>query len=489
MPKLSKRQILGLISLVIALYALPAAIYLVYQRQIIEKKAAPSGGIPYGPIMFGMNPGNDYTSGNLAAFSGTKLSLYHAGGSGEAQLSATRNNGLKAIVSFGEINPCRYWNSDTFTFDYDLFMADANQHISLVAQYYPDAIAGISLLNEPHWINNRTSSCYSGIPPKYLYNLVKKVREALAAQGVTDPNLLIGVNSHPSYIDNSIGFPSYVEPPEGGQLTEAEKKDGTINLLWIYKHNLSENVSGEQAIAAKMGARIIYNANASKAGDQLDKVGIWHCQQDDAAFVTWWSWAVQNQTVPISSLVPVRQTCDGNVTTPTPSPAPTVTPTASPIPTPTPTPTPKPSPIPPSPTPTPPPSPFPIPSPSIKPIESPSPIPSPPPSPTPTPTPAPSHVSYIDINMSKFSIWKWWRVTVEVKVIEWITPINKAALEGHWSGAYTGTVSGRTNKNGKVRFRTGWMRAGSRVWFTVDRLDKDGQEYILTGELSDSVYR
>jgi len=341
LPKIQEKlqSFWGFLTLSILVMGLAVSVILVTERQEIRKKAAPAGGIPYGPIMFGMNPASDYNSETLAAFSGTKLSLYHAGGSGEAQLSATRNNGLKAVVSFGELNPCRYWNGNTFTFDYNLFMADANQHISLVAQYYPDAIAGVSLLNEPHWINHPTSTCYSGVPPKYLYNLVKKVREALAAQGVTDPNFLIGVNSHPSYIDNSIGFPKYVEPPGGGQLTEAEKKDGTINLLYIYKHNLSENVSGEQAIAAKMGTRIIYNANASKAGNQLPEVGIWHCQQDDAAFVTWWSWAVQNQAVSLSELTRVREACEGNIV-PTPTPPPPVTPTPTPTPSATPTPTP-----------------------------------------------------------------------------------------------------------------------------------------------------
>lgn len=163
-------------------------------------------------------------------------------------------------------------------------------------------------------------------------------------------------------------------------------------------------------------------------------------------------------------------------------------------PTPTPTPSPSPSPLPspspsPSPSPLPSPIPSPIPSPSIKPIQSPSPSPSPSPTPTPTPTPTPSHVCYVEINMSKLSFWKWWRVRVEVRVVEWVTPINRAIVEGHWNGAKTGSVSSRTDKYGRARFTTGWMRAGDVVWFTVDRLTKDGQEYILTGELSDSIYR
>jgi len=139
------------------------------------------------------------------------------------------------------------------------------------------------------------------------------VREALAGEGAADPDFPIGPNSPPEYIDNSIGFPLYRDPPEGGQLTDEEKGDGTINMLWIYYqgYNLDWAVA-QQEIAARYGWRIIYNTNASIAGSELDEIGIWHCQQEDALFVTWWSWAHQNQVVSVSELVRVRQACEGN---------------------------------------------------------------------------------------------------------------------------------------------------------------------------------
>jgi len=295
--------------------------------------AEPSSGIPYAPIWFGMSPGKDYNVETLSVFSGGFQSLYHAGPNADSVLRAAQEQRLKVKVAVGEINPCRYWNSSTYTFDYDLFMADSREHIAIAARYCPDTVVAVSLLNEPHWINHTTATCNSGVPPKYLYELVRRVREEFAKYGVTD--ILMGVNSHPGYLNNSIGFPKYVEPPGGGQLTEAQKGDGTINLLWIYYHS-SNDLSwarGQQEIARKYGWKIIYNANASKAGTQLAEVGKWHCQQEDAAFVTWWSWAVQNQQVPISSLHQVREACGQGAPMPTPvPPTPTPTPTATPKP-------------------------------------------------------------------------------------------------------------------------------------------------------------
>jgi len=273
-----------------------------------------SGCVPYGPIVFGMFPQADYNSETLEAFSGGSLSLFSTGNPREL-LNAAREKGLRMMVTIGDTDPCRYWNSSTFTFDYDLFMRDVSQDIPLVAEYL-DVVVGISLLNEPHWINHPTSSCNTGIPPKYLYNLVKRVRTAFAEAGVTDPHFLIGVNVHPQYVDNSMGFPSYVEPPGGGQLTQAEKTDGTMNLLWLQYNpvrdgpveNMDNWARRDKSLAQMMGAKLIYSANAVTTGAQLPAANSWMCRQGDAAFVTYWMWG--KQTVPLSSLVSVRQICE-----------------------------------------------------------------------------------------------------------------------------------------------------------------------------------
>jgi len=213
--------------------------------------------IPYGPIMFGHNPGQDYSGGNLSAFSGAFLALHY--GSAETLLQAAQAQGLRVKIGVGDMNPCRYWNSTTFTFNYDLFMADSRADIAVAAKYWPDTIVVVSLLNEPHWINHPTAICVSGIPPKYLYELHKRVRAEFAKHGVV--GIPIGPNSHPGYINSSIGFPKYVEPPGGGQLTEAQKGDGTIDVAWIYYHTSADLAwaRGQQEIARKYGWKIIYN--------------------------------------------------------------------------------------------------------------------------------------------------------------------------------------------------------------------------------------
>jgi len=327
--------------------------------------------------MFGHNPGKDYSTQNLSAFSGAFLALRY--GNAESLLQAAQERGLKVKIGVGDMNPCRYWNSSTFTFNYDLFMADSRADIATAAPYWADTIVVVSLLNEPHWINHPTATCSSGVPPKYIYELTRRVRDEFAKHGAV--GIPIGPNSHPGYINSSIGFPKYVEPPGGGQLTEAQKGDGTIDVAWIYYHTPADLAwaRGQQAIAKKYGWKIIYNTNASKAGTQLVETGKWHCQQEDAVFVTWWSWAVQNQQVPISALSEVREVCDKGMVPATPTPIPpsptleppTPTPTAvpptptvvPPTPTPIPTVTPRPTPVPPTPTPIPP-TPTPTPPPS-----------------------------------------------------------------------------------------------------------------------------
>jgi len=98
--------------------------------------------------------------------------------------------------------------------------------------------------------------------------------------------------------------------------------------------------------------------------------------------------------------------------------------------------------------------------------------------------------AYVRIDMSKRSIWKWWRATATVTITENAAggpPIAGATVEANWSGAYERNVSGTTNKDGKVSFRTGWITNSGNVCFTVDRVVKDGQEYDLDGNAADCI--
>ncbi len=65
--------------------------------------------------------------------------------------------------------------------------------------------------------------------------------------------------------------------------------------------------------------------------------------------------------------------------------------------------------------------------------------------------------------------------------------IAGAMVYGNWSGAYSGTVSGTADSGGKVSFRTSFIRGSGIVTFTVTKIVKNGQEYILSGETSESI--
>ncbi|MBO3802883.1 MAG: S8 family serine peptidase [Candidatus Brockarchaeota archaeon] len=102
-----------------------------------------------------------------------------------------------------------------------------------------------------------------------------------------------------------------------------------------------------------------------------------------------------------------------------------------------------------------------------------------------------TQAAYVGIDMSKRSLLKlMWRVTATVTVTsDGRNPIKGAAVEGHWSGDYQGTVSGTTSSSGKVSFRTQWILIGGqgRVTFTIDKVVKDGQEYTLVGERTETI--
>lgn len=98
--------------------------------------------------------------------------------------------------------------------------------------------------------------------------------------------------------------------------------------------------------------------------------------------------------------------------------------------------------------------------------------------------------AWANVELTKQANWRWWRVsaTITVKENDAGGPaVDAVTVEGTWSGAYSGSVSGTTDTNGTVSFRTGFIRNSGEVAFTVNRIVKDGQEYILAGETSDSI--
>ncbi len=66
-------------------------------------------------------------------------------------------------------------------------------------------------------------------------------------------------------------------------------------------------------------------------------------------------------------------------------------------------------------------------------------------------------------------------------------PIAGVSIEGTWSGAYSGSVSGITNANGGISFSTDWVARGSTVTFTINKVIIGSKEYDFTGTKSASI--
>lgn len=487
--RLSRRQLIGLFTLVIVIYALPVAIYLVQQRQLIEKKAAPAGLEGYG-VEYASS--SDFPTFKDWGVDLVLFSFHNVPSSNWANVydQAIANN-IKLIA--------QYWNG----------WGDGGgswQLLDFISQNeaYKSQTFAIFGLHEP--CNPAGGRTYSHSERVSLYNQIRS-RHPWVKIYSEDENQCGDFGPNEADYDH---VTLYNFAYAGGQ---AVWNDGWGRVIYDYEQaeqaardridhfdqkyrdlgTQTKSIALIQTFAYEPSFGTIWNrmpttnemrdwANLIIGSGKIAGI-MWYAWDNPAGY----SYVLHNDRYDPQGgdrwavVAEVGQGLPTVSPTPSPTPAPSPSPIPSPSPVPSPTikpiesPSPIPSPIPPSPIP--PPSPSPIPSPSLI------------PSPTPTPTPVPSKVCYVEINMSKLSFWKWWRVTAEVQVVEWVTPIDKATLEGHWSGAKIGTVSSRTNKYGKVRFRTGWMRTGDRVWFTVDRLTKDGQDYILTGELSDSASR
>jgi len=98
---------------------------------------------------------------------------------------------------------------------------------------------------------------------------------------------------------------------------------------------------------------------------------------------------------------------------------------------------------------------------------------------------------YVNIGMSKSRVFRtWYTVTAVVGVTKGNPsgqPIDGATIEGTWDGGYGGTVSGTTDGNGRVSFRTEWLGSGSSVSFTVNKVIIGGEGQDFAGEISSSI--
>ena len=106
----------------------------------------------------------------------------------------------------------------------------------------------------------------------------------------------------------------------------------------------------------------------------------------------------------------------------------------------------------------------------------------------------PQPTAYTIIDMSRMDIgrgvWSWSKATAAVTVLENGangSPIEGATVYGYWSGAVSKDVSGVTNAEGKVVFETRYVRNAGTFTFTIDKIEKDGVTFNLTGETSDSI--
>lgn len=74
--------------------------------------------------------------------------------------------------------------------------------------------------------------------------------------------------------------------------------------------------------------------------------------------------------------------------------------------------------------------------------------------------------------------WTWYKAIATTPILDSLDkPVDGATVEGHWSGAYNGDVSGSTGSDGKVTFETSWVKDGGTFTFTVDNVTKEGWTY------------
>ncbi len=98
---------------------------------------------------------------------------------------------------------------------------------------------------------------------------------------------------------------------------------------------------------------------------------------------------------------------------------------------------------------------------------------------------------YVSIVMSKDRVFRtWYTATARIRVTKGGAsgqPIAGVTIEGAWSGAYGGIVSGTVNENGLVNFNTDWIGGGKTVTFTITKLTIGGKQYDFAGDMSGSI--
>jgi subtilisin len=85
----------------------------------------------------------------------------------------------------------------------------------------------------------------------------------------------------------------------------------------------------------------------------------------------------------------------------------------------------------------------------------------------------------------------WTRAVATVTVLDADgLPVEGATVYGHWSGLTSGDVSGTTDANGQVTFKSSLVKNASGTFtFTVDDIVKEGYTYDPSAnkETSDSI--
>jgi hypothetical protein len=102
------------------------------------------------------------------------------------------------------------------------------------------------------------------------------------------------------------------------------------------------------------------------------------------------------------------------------------------------------------------------------------------------------HVEAIDMSLEQRRVWFWWqtRAVAVVTILDGAgNPVANAEVQGRWSGATSGVVSGITDALGQVTFQSSWRWGGGTFTFTVTDVLRAGWLYdpAFNLETSDSI--
>ncbi len=259
--------------------------------------------VPYGPFAYGLptntgGTGNDYASPLSTAFNGSFIKLW-AGSTNltaaENALINAQNHNYKMGVNIVNSDGCQYWNSSTGIVDVTGIVNAATPYIQKVSQYYlSGTVSFVMLIDEPQNPTNCTP-----LPPTPLYQAAQQIRAKFALYGAG--NIPIGYFAPPDYFYNG--------------LTDAQRKDGTINVAWMQwtpakgacgttiADKINKWLDGTcpggvpyRTYAAYMGYKIGYSVNSRDFVSDPTPVATViaanaiECTLPDALAVYWYSW-------------------------------------------------------------------------------------------------------------------------------------------------------------------------------------------------------